>query len=210
MTGGRRGLGRWEPLHRQAGSPSLRRRELPDERRSVGPGPERRGDLFDLDLSLPAGRLEHAPVVVGSQVRRQQPHSREAERAALEHLEDHGKAPCRTGDRDAVVGLLLGEAEDVPAVREERAVAGAQVHVAGVELREVRDQEHRDASLAPRGPGRERRARRRRAPKGSEKVGCMPFVSRVAAGSGPKLARTSGWHCRPSGRCPPESPPAAV
>jgi len=87
-------------------------------------------------------------VVVERQVRTQQPDSREAQRAALEHLEDHRKAPCRSRDRDAVVGLLLGEAERVPAVGEERAVAGAQVHVAGVELGEVSDEQHRDVPLA--------------------------------------------------------------
>ena len=126
----------------------LRRRELPDERGDIGPRPESRRDLLHLHLRLPSGRLEHAAVIDGSQVRCEQPHRREADRAALEEIEDHGKAPGRPADRDAVVGLLLGEREDGATVREQRAVAGTKVNVAGVELREVRHQQHRGLALA--------------------------------------------------------------
>jgi hypothetical protein len=89
-------------------------------------------------------------MVVGSQVRGEQLHGGEVESTAFEHLQDHGKAPRRPGDRDAVVGLLLGEGEDVPAVGEERAMAGAQVHVAGIQLREVGDEEDGGVTLASR------------------------------------------------------------
>jgi hypothetical protein len=78
----------------------------------------------------------------------EQPHRGEVDRAALEHLQDHRKTPHRSGDRDAVVGFLLGEAEDVSAVGEERAVAGPKVHVARVELREVRHEQDHGSTLA--------------------------------------------------------------
>jgi hypothetical protein len=87
-------------------------------------------------------------VVLASQVRAEQPHGGGVESAPFEHLEDNRKAPRRSRHRDAVVGLLLGKGQGVPAVGEERAMAGAQVHVASIELREVGDEENGGATLA--------------------------------------------------------------
>ena len=87
-------------------------------------------------------------MVVEREMRAQQPHGRQADGAALEQLQDRRKTPRRSCDSDAVVGLLLGQAEEFPAVAEERAVAGPEVHVAGIELREVGDQEDHGPALA--------------------------------------------------------------
>jgi hypothetical protein len=87
-------------------------------------------------------------VVLASQVRAEQPHGRDVESGPFEHLEDHRKTPRRSRHRDAAVGLLLGKGQRVPAVGEERAMAGAQVHVARIELREVGDEENGGATLA--------------------------------------------------------------
>ena len=59
-----------------------------------------------------------------------------------------GESPGGAGDLHAVVGLVVGEGEDVAAVDEEGGVAGAQVKVSGVELGEVGDEECGGAALA--------------------------------------------------------------
>lgn len=81
-------------------------------------------------------------------MRGEQFHAGEVESASFEYLQNHGKAPQRARHRDAVVGLLLGEGEDVPAVSKERTITGAQVHVASIELGEVGDEEDHRATLA--------------------------------------------------------------
>jgi hypothetical protein len=82
------------------------------------------------------------------QVRGQEPHRREVDRSLFEQVQDGGEAASGAGGLDAVVGLVLGEAEHVPAVGEERRMAHAQVRVAGVQLGQVRDQEGGGAALA--------------------------------------------------------------
>jgi hypothetical protein len=81
-------------------------------------------------------------------VRREHPHGRQADGPALEQLQDQREASCRSRHRDPVEGLLLRETERLPAVGEERAVASLEVHLAGVELRQVGDEQGRRAPLA--------------------------------------------------------------
>ena len=83
---------------------------------------EHRAEARARRRSLRPGRLssrgpfEDAHVVVGREMRAQQPHGRQAEAPPSSISRMTGKAPRRSCDRDAVVGLLLGQAEDFPAV----------------------------------------------------------------------------------------------
>ena len=126
-------------------------------------------------------------MVLGGQTRAEQLDGREAHGARLEHLQDDGKATRGARHRDAVVRLLLGEGQHLPAVREERAMARAQMNVTRIELSEVRNEEHQGASLA----GGEvfhasDELRVGKTPQGSEKVGLHSlFVSGVAVRPGP-------------------------
>jgi hypothetical protein len=82
-------------------------------------------------------------VILGREMRPEQSDGREADVASCQQLEDDRKTPGGAGGLDAIQGLVVGEREELEAVREQRRVAGAQVHVAGVELGEVRDQDCR-------------------------------------------------------------------
>ncbi len=150
--GRRRGRGERRDLARRPASLGrrkrrLRCRKLPDEGRDLGKGGEPGHDLLHLRLPLPAGRLEHAAVVLGREVRAEQSQRREVDRARGEQLEYDGEAAGRARALDAVVGLVLGEGEGVPAVDEERGVPRAQVHVARGELGEVRHEQRGRAAL---------------------------------------------------------------
>jgi hypothetical protein len=48
-------------------------------------------------------------VVLGCQVRTEQPNGGEVDLAGGEKVEDHGKAPGRPGSLHPVIGLVLGE-----------------------------------------------------------------------------------------------------
>jgi hypothetical protein len=52
-------------------------------------------------------------MILGREVRGEQPHTPQVDLARGEHLQDHRRAAGRAGDLDAVVGLGLGEAERV-------------------------------------------------------------------------------------------------
>lgn len=108
---------------------------------------ERGHELLHLRSPLATSRLEHGPVIVECQVRSQEPHGREVDRARREQLEDHRETARCPSDLDAVVGFVLGEREDVAAVGEEGAVAGSQMDIACVELGEVSDEQGRGAAL---------------------------------------------------------------
>jgi hypothetical protein len=79
-------------------------------------------------------------VVLGREVTRQQPHRRERQRSVDELLEHPGKQSTRACCLDAVVRRILGQTENVAAIGEERRLAGAQVELPQVELREVGDE----------------------------------------------------------------------
>jgi hypothetical protein len=73
-------------------------------------------------------------------VRREQPYGTDVQRAVGEQIEDSRKAAAQPSRLDPVVRGVLGQAQRARAVREERAVALAQVELARVELGEVCDQ----------------------------------------------------------------------
>ena len=79
-------------------------------------------------------------MVVGGEVRREKPDGGEMNRALGEQVEDDGEPTGGASGVDAVVGLVLGEAKDVPTVDEEGRIALPEVDVAGVELGEVGDE----------------------------------------------------------------------
>jgi hypothetical protein len=87
-------------------------------------------------------------VVLRSEVGGEQSNGGEVDRTPFEHLQDDGKSTRCPRHCDAVVGLLLGEGQDLPAIGEEGAIAGAQVHVACIQLGEVGDEEGHEATLA--------------------------------------------------------------
>ena len=165
------GCGRREPRDPLPRGRRLRHWEPANGRRSIGPRGEPGHELLHLRSSLPPSRLEDGPVIVVGQVRRQEPHSREVDRARSEQIEDDREAARGPSDLDAVVGLVLGEREDGPAVGEERRVARSQMDIARVELGDMGDEKCRGVAFAC---GQFLRARHevvvRKATKGSESV----------------------------------------
>jgi hypothetical protein len=94
---------------------------------------------------------------------------------------------------DAVVGFVLGEAEDIPAVDEEGGMALAEVDVAGVELGEVGDDVDDGVALAD-GEGLEggHELGIGEAPQGSEEfVRHACVLPRASDGMGPHRATES-------------------
>jgi hypothetical protein len=62
-------------------------------------------------------------------------------------IEDDREVADRPGSLDAVVCLVFGEPQGVPAVDEERPIARPKVQATGVELSEMRDKKGRGAPL---------------------------------------------------------------
>jgi hypothetical protein len=89
-------------------------------------------------------------MVLGGQVTRQQPHRRHRQRPVRELLEDPGKQPTRACRLDPVVRGIVGQAEDVAAIGEERRMALAQKEPPRVELGEVGDELRRRVPLVAR------------------------------------------------------------
>jgi hypothetical protein len=73
---------------------------------------------------------------------------REVDGTLGQEVEDHREAARGASGFDAVVGLVLGEAEDGAAVGEERGMAFSEVNVADVHLGEVSDDLRGDESRA--------------------------------------------------------------
>ena len=66
----------------------------------------------------------------------------------LEHRHECGEAPDRARGRDAVVGRLLGQPEDLPAVLVERSESRREVERSSVQLRQVHDEQGGGLPLA--------------------------------------------------------------
>ena len=79
-------------------------------------------------------------MVVGGEVWPEKPNGGEVDRPLGEQVEDDGEPAGGAGGVDTVVGLVLGQTEDVPTVDEQGRIALAEVDVAGVELGEVGDE----------------------------------------------------------------------
>ncbi len=111
-------------------------------------GAQPRDECLDLPLARVPGHGEQVPMVLGREVRREQPHRREGHRALSEPLQDDREPPGGPGGLDAPVGGVLGEVEDLRTVREQRRAAFGQVCPPHVQFREVRNQGRRRLPLA--------------------------------------------------------------
>jgi hypothetical protein len=102
-----------------------------------------------LHLALAATRRggEQLAMVLCGQKTRQQRHRRDRQRSVDELLEDPGKQPTRARRLDPVVRGVVGQAEGVAAVLEERRMARTQVEPPRVELREMGDELRRRVPL---------------------------------------------------------------
>jgi hypothetical protein len=127
-------------IHPERAVSITRRRQCSDLRRDIRPRSQSGHDLLDVDLALAARGRKEAPVVLGREMRRQQPDARQAHGALRQHLEDHRESPDRARDLDSAVSLVLRERERLAAVSEERAIAIAEVDATHVERGEVRDE----------------------------------------------------------------------
>ena len=123
-------------------------RKLPNGGRDVGPGRKPGHDLFDLPFLLSAGRVEHLAVVRGRQVRREEPRRGQVDCPCRKQLEDDGVPSGGPCDLDPVVGLPLRKSQGIPAVDVKGFVSLAQVHIARVQLGEVRDEVGRLVTLS--------------------------------------------------------------
>jgi hypothetical protein len=86
-------------------------------------------------------------VVVRGEVRRQETHGRDVERALREQVEDQRMSPRRARRLDPVAGPALRKTQSLGAVREGGRKSGTQVQPPRVKLREVCDEADRRASL---------------------------------------------------------------
>jgi len=94
-------------------------------------------ELLDLSLAPAGGRVQKTVRALVRQVWCDQPHRREVEGAVAEHAQDAGMLPRRPRGQDPVIGLVLGEAQDLRAIGEERIEARGEMEIAGLELREM-------------------------------------------------------------------------
>ena len=96
------------------------------------------------------GRIKHVPVILGCEMGSKQAHRTQVHRAIAEHLKKDRELPAGPGSLDAVIRRVLGEMEDLGAVREERGAAFGQVQAAHVEFGEMGDKDRRHLPLALR------------------------------------------------------------
>jgi hypothetical protein len=90
-------------------------------------------------------------VVLDRQVGREESHRGQVHSPVRQQLEHDRETPRDPSDFDAVVGLALGHAERIPAIDEQGRIALANVHVAGVQLRQMRDDGSGILALARQG-----------------------------------------------------------
>jgi len=86
-------------------------------------------------------------MVVGGQVRRDQPQRGQGQGRFVQHVQDDREVPGRVRGHDPVVGRLLRQLEDLATVHEQGSEAGGEVQPAEVELRQVRDEQSGGLSL---------------------------------------------------------------
>ena len=86
-------------------------------------GAQPRNELLDLPLARVSSRVEESPMVLGSQVDREEAHRRESDRALREPFENDRELSSGPGRFDTPVGGVLGEVEDLGTVREQRRAA---------------------------------------------------------------------------------------
>jgi hypothetical protein len=87
------------------------------------PRSQSRDQLQDV-LTAPAGRLgQYGLVVLGREMRSQQPYRGERQRAGSQPVEDHRESATGPSGVDAIACRVFGETQDPRAIAEERAMA---------------------------------------------------------------------------------------
>ena len=99
-----------------------------------------RYELLDVSLALMTRRLKDLHVILRCQERSKQANRCEVDAAVGEPLENHRKPACGPRRLDAVIGSVLRQVEDLPAIGEERRAAFRQIQAPRVEFHQERDE----------------------------------------------------------------------
>ena len=92
--------------------------------------------MFHFPLTFVARRVEDLAVILRRQVRRQQTNRGQGDRPVGQQRQDDRKLPRNASGLDASIGGVLGEAEDLRAVGEERRAALPEIEPPRVQFRE--------------------------------------------------------------------------
>ena len=135
---------RSEPM---AGDHRSRRRQPSHDDRRIRPRLQGAHQLLDLALRLVRRRSQYRDMVLTREVRRQQPHRRQGDRALLEQLEDQRVTARGSRGLDAVVGRPFGKVQHLGAVTEHRRAPFSQVQPSGIDLHQRAQQRRRGEML---------------------------------------------------------------
>jgi hypothetical protein len=132
----------WPQPLRGAGA---QRRANSTERLDYGGHVARRRELRDqpleLGLSPIAGSGEHLTVVFFGEIRREHDDAGKVDGGIRQHLEQDGKLPSDARGAAAAMRFVLGEAELVDAIGDERVARPPAIRAPGIDLGEVRQHE---------------------------------------------------------------------
>ena len=107
--------------------------------KACGPS-QMRAAVFDLPLALVRRFAKDVTVILLRQMRRQEPDGAQMDPSVGEEGQDHWKPSRRARRFDPVVRGVLGEVQNLRAVREHRRAALPEVEPPRIELRECGDQ----------------------------------------------------------------------
>jgi hypothetical protein len=119
------------------------RPERVDRVRQVGLRREARHEHLELDLGAMRGGRDDLVDVGFGEVRRQHHHAGDMQAAVGDRVQHLREAPRRTRRADALERDLVGEPQDLHAVRVHRPARGGQEELARLDLTEVREQSSR-------------------------------------------------------------------
>ena len=114
--------------------------QFADRRGDIRPRLKARDDLLDLSLAFVRRLAKNVDVILLCEMRRQEPDRAEMNAAIGEVRQHHREPPRRTRSFDPVVRGVLGEVQDLGAVREHRGAALPEVEPPCIEFRERGDQ----------------------------------------------------------------------
>jgi hypothetical protein len=101
---------------------------------------EARDDLFDLSLAFVGCHTKNDSMNLLCEMWCQEPLGAEMDAAICEERQDHGESPRRARSFDPVVRRMLGEVQDLGAVREHRRAPLSEIEATRIELRQRGDQ----------------------------------------------------------------------
>lgn len=122
---------------------SCRRLRLPastDRIANIRLGLQPGDDLLHLQLALVTCRFQDLPMVLGREAWSEQPHGREMQGAATEHLQNDRESSRCLRRFGPIVGLVLREMQELRAVDVHTRAAVREVQVAILELHQVMDE----------------------------------------------------------------------